>query len=128
SSNFFMEDYMELLHLCLIFLGGSVSNVNNFGVPGALHQTRWMAQAIFVLKKKYSEDNMVANLTRPANKKLVTQAPRCQVFQTRKYSIVRCDRFNLTLTKDELQKQYLLRIVKSHQRSFPTPSEANILQ
>ena len=40
------EDYEELLHLCLIFLGGSESSQTKFRAPGAYHQARWMARAV----------------------------------------------------------------------------------
>ena len=44
------EDYEELLHLCLIFLGGSNRSQTKFRAPGAYHQARWMAKAVYALK------------------------------------------------------------------------------
>lgn len=43
------EDYEELLRLCLVFLGGSEGQVR-FRAPGAYHQARWMAKAIYAVK------------------------------------------------------------------------------
>lgn len=44
------EDYKELLQLSLLYLGGWSQNYFPFRVPGALHQARWMAKAIYALK------------------------------------------------------------------------------
>lgn len=44
------EDYKELLCLSLLFLGGWSESDFKFRVPGALHQARWMAKAIYALK------------------------------------------------------------------------------
>lgn len=44
------EDYKELLQLSLLYLGGWSKNDFNFRIPGALHQARWMAKAIYALK------------------------------------------------------------------------------
>ena len=44
------EDYKELLHLSLLFLGGWTEGKFKFRAPGALHQARWMAKAIYALK------------------------------------------------------------------------------
>jgi hypothetical protein len=43
------DDYEELLHLSLLFLGGGNSN-QLIRAPGAIHHARWMAKAIYVLK------------------------------------------------------------------------------
>ncbi|CAD6228486.1 GSCOCG00012049001-RA-CDS, partial [Cotesia congregata] len=43
------DDYLELLKLTLIFIGVVPDNVV-FRVPGAMHQARWMAKAIYSLK------------------------------------------------------------------------------
>ena len=46
-------DYLELLHLCLIFLGRSTttSELNvKIMAPGTTHNARWMAKAIYCLK------------------------------------------------------------------------------
>lgn len=42
------EDYEELLRLCYAFLGGE--DPKPLRRPGALHQARWMAKAIYCLK------------------------------------------------------------------------------
>lgn len=45
------EDYLELLRLCLVFLGaGSAGTDITFRAPGAMHNARWMAKAIYSLK------------------------------------------------------------------------------
>jgi len=44
------EDYKELLNLCMIFLGGADPADVSFRAPGAFHQARWMAKAIYSLK------------------------------------------------------------------------------
>jgi len=44
------EDYKELIGLCLIFLGGADPAEVSFRAPGAFHQARWMAKAIYILK------------------------------------------------------------------------------
>lgn len=44
-------DYLELLSLCHIFLGKPEPAADvKFRAPGALHQARWMAKAIYCLK------------------------------------------------------------------------------
>ncbi|KAG0726234.1 hypothetical protein GWK47_037027 [Chionoecetes opilio] len=49
SKNHPREDYEELLHLSYLFLGGE-GPAKPFRRPGALHQARWMAKAIYCLK------------------------------------------------------------------------------
>ncbi|KAG0725719.1 hypothetical protein GWK47_038071 [Chionoecetes opilio] len=49
SKNHPREDYEELLRLSYLFLGGEGS-AKPFRRPGALHQARWMAKAIYCLK------------------------------------------------------------------------------
>lgn len=44
------DDYRELLELVIIFLGGSPSRGVHFMAPGAIHNARWMAKAIYALK------------------------------------------------------------------------------
>ncbi|XP_049302015.1 uncharacterized protein LOC125775433 [Bactrocera dorsalis] len=44
------DDYLELIKLCLIFLGKGPSHNVSFNTPGAYHHTRWMAKAIYSLK------------------------------------------------------------------------------
>jgi len=51
------EDYLELLRLCLIFLGGSVKDMK-FRAPGAMHHARWMAKAIYALKMVLFQDQL----------------------------------------------------------------------
>lgn len=43
-------DYKELLQLCYIFLGGTLVETPHFRAPGAMHNARWMARAIYCLK------------------------------------------------------------------------------
>ena len=50
------EDYKELIQLCLIFLGGSEAYAVSFRSPGAFHQARWMAKAIYCLKLYLFQD------------------------------------------------------------------------
>ncbi|KAG0705268.1 hypothetical protein GWK47_024524 [Chionoecetes opilio] len=49
SKNHPREDYEELLCLSYLFLGGE-GPAKPFRRPGALHQARWMAKAIYCLK------------------------------------------------------------------------------
>ena len=44
------EDYRELLQLALLYLGGGKEDTHRFRAPGAYHQARWMAKAIYILK------------------------------------------------------------------------------
>jgi hypothetical protein len=45
------EDYLELLQLCLVYLGGNLAGKDTtFRAPGAMHHARWMAKAIYPLK------------------------------------------------------------------------------
>jgi hypothetical protein len=50
EGRFSRDDYAELLHLSLVFLGGVPNRAIEFRAPGALHQARWMAKAIYALK------------------------------------------------------------------------------
>jgi len=43
-------DYLKLFQLSLVYLGGSEGDPPRFGAPGAYHQARWMAKAIYILK------------------------------------------------------------------------------
>ena len=56
------DDYLELVNLCLIFLGGSatISELNvKFLAPSATHNARWMAKAIYCLKIYLIQDQFV---------------------------------------------------------------------
>lgn len=44
------NDYRELLELIVVFLGGEPHRGIRFRAPGAMHQARWMAKAIYALK------------------------------------------------------------------------------
>lgn len=44
------DDYRELIELAIIFLGGDSNNKIKIRPPGAMHQARWMARAIYSLK------------------------------------------------------------------------------
>ncbi|KAL4148952.1 hypothetical protein QTP88_003082 [Uroleucon formosanum] len=43
-------DYREFLELVLIFIGGNLESKITIYPPGAMHQARWMARAIYCLK------------------------------------------------------------------------------
>src|SRR6218665_2005246 len=43
-------DYLKLLQLSLVFLGGWSGDPPRFRALGAYHQARWMAKAIYILK------------------------------------------------------------------------------
>ena len=49
NKTFVREDYKELCELAVLFLGGAVPNFK-FQYPGACHNARYMAQAIYMLK------------------------------------------------------------------------------
>ena len=44
------DDYKELLELVLLFLGEASTNEFRLKAPGALHNARWMAKAIYAIK------------------------------------------------------------------------------
>lgn len=44
------DDYKELLHLIIIFLGGIPSREMSFKAPAGLHRARWMSKAVYSLK------------------------------------------------------------------------------
>lgn len=44
------DDYRELIELSIIFLGGDNEKKFKIKPPGAMHQARWMARAIYSLK------------------------------------------------------------------------------
>lgn len=44
------DDYRELIELSIIFLGGDSEKKIKIRPPGAMHQARWMARAIYCLK------------------------------------------------------------------------------
>ena len=50
KGSFPRDDYAELLHLSLVFLGGVPNRTIEFRAPGALNHARWMAKAIYSLK------------------------------------------------------------------------------
>ena len=53
------EDYLELLQLCLVFLGGqSEGKAIQFRAPGALHHARWMSKAIYAIKIMLFQDQV----------------------------------------------------------------------
>ncbi|CAH1707960.1 unnamed protein product [Aphis gossypii] len=64
------DDYFELLKLCQIFLGKLEKTEVRFRAPGALHQARWMAKAIYCLKIYMFQDQFI--LTK-SEKKGVTE-------------------------------------------------------
>jgi len=64
------DDYFELLKLCQIFLGKPEKTEVRFCAPGALHQARWMAKAIYCLKIYMFQDQII--LTK-SEKKGVTE-------------------------------------------------------
>ena len=44
------DDYRELLELSLIYMGRIPPRGIHLVAPGAIHQARWMAKAIYLLK------------------------------------------------------------------------------
>ncbi|GBM11911.1 hypothetical protein AVEN_209614-1 [Araneus ventricosus] len=44
------DDYRELIELSIVFLGGDAEKNFEIRSPGAIHQARWMAKAIYSLK------------------------------------------------------------------------------
>lgn len=50
KKTFIREDYRELIELCVVFLNGDPEKKIKIKPPGALHQARWMARAIYSLK------------------------------------------------------------------------------
>ena len=60
------NDYLELLNLCHVFLGGSMKTNVKFRAPGAMHHARWMAKALYCMKIYMFQDQFV--LTAPEKK------------------------------------------------------------
>ncbi|CAG9783921.1 unnamed protein product [Diatraea saccharalis] len=50
DKDFIRDDYRELVELCVVFLGGDMEKKLKLRPPGAMHQARWMARAIYSLK------------------------------------------------------------------------------
>jgi hypothetical protein len=50
------DDYMELLNMCVVFLGGPDKSSVKFRAPGATNHARWMAKAIYCLKLYMFQD------------------------------------------------------------------------
>lgn len=50
EKGFIRDDYRELVELCVVFLGGDTEKKLKLRPPGAMHQARWMAKAIYTLK------------------------------------------------------------------------------
>lgn len=50
QSSIVRDDYRELIELSIIFLGGDEEKQFKIRPPGAMHQARWMARAIYSLK------------------------------------------------------------------------------
>jgi len=50
EKSFIRDDYRELVELCVVFLGGDTNKKIKIRPPGAMHQARWMARAIYSLK------------------------------------------------------------------------------
>ena len=50
QKNIVTDDYRELIELSIIFLGGDKEKKLKIRPPGAMHQARWMALAIYSLK------------------------------------------------------------------------------
>lgn len=68
------DDYLELLNLCHIFLGRPESAAEvKFRAPGALHQARWMAKAIYCLKIYLFQEQFTLTV---AEKRSITEMSR----------------------------------------------------
>ena len=52
------DDYAELLRLCSVFLSGSSDDETCFRAPGAMHNARWMAKAIYSIKTFVFRDQL----------------------------------------------------------------------
>ncbi|CAG9792723.1 unnamed protein product [Diatraea saccharalis] len=50
DKDFIRDDYRELVEPCVVFLGGDMEKKLKLRPPGAMHQARWMAKAIYSLK------------------------------------------------------------------------------
>lgn len=58
TGSFPRSDYRELLQLCAVFLGAVSPSDVTFKAPGALHNARWMAKAIYCLKMYIFRDQL----------------------------------------------------------------------
>lgn len=52
------DAYREMVELSLIYLGGDSENKLKIRPPGAMHQARWMARAIYALKMCLLQDQL----------------------------------------------------------------------
>ncbi|KAL4089004.1 hypothetical protein QTP88_024082 [Uroleucon formosanum] len=60
-------DYREFLELIFIFIGGNLENKIKMHPPGAMHQARWMARAIYCLKIfLFRSQYIISGLTKKA--------------------------------------------------------------
>ena len=64
DEDFVRNDYRELIDLCVIVLGGDTEKKLKLRSPGAMHQARWMARAVYSLKKVFSSVKMQNNSER----------------------------------------------------------------
>ncbi|GBN33097.1 hypothetical protein AVEN_87309-1 [Araneus ventricosus] len=55
------DDYRELIELSIVFLGGVAEKKFKIKPPGAMHQARWMAQAICSLKLSLFSSHLKLN-------------------------------------------------------------------
>ena len=66
EKKFARNDYLELLQLCVLYLGGTVPNFS-FRLPGADHHARFMSKGIYWLKIKLLQNSFCLPLP-PAKK------------------------------------------------------------
>ncbi|GBM88063.1 hypothetical protein AVEN_215129-1 [Araneus ventricosus] len=55
------DDYQELIELSIVFLGGDAEKKIKIRPPGAMHQARWMARAIYSLKRSLFSSQLKLN-------------------------------------------------------------------
>ncbi|XP_063385404.1 uncharacterized protein LOC134671472 [Cydia fagiglandana] len=58
KKNTVRDDYRELIELSVIYLGGDSENKLKIKPPGAMHQARWMARAIYAIKMFFLKDQI----------------------------------------------------------------------
>ncbi|GBP41266.1 hypothetical protein EVAR_32992_1 [Eumeta japonica] len=147
---FIRDDYCELVELCFVFIGGDTENKLKLRPPGALHQARWMARAIYSIKIYMTLDDFVTQRSKQFLSRLQIDGSFLRedisswgdnpTFLEARRRISRLkivndtaeragklmQDFNELITAEELQKQFLLRCVQEHRNLINVQGRAKI--
>lgn len=82
-------------------------------------------------KRKCKQFLKLPSINWPSDKVYVELQEKCTnirvVNDTAERGISLIQKYNQTLTKDEEQKQYILRLVSNHRKQFPVPSKSSLI-